>query len=77
MKNCWDCKHHFKCTFGGNTRVCLNGNQTILDAWWNENQNKTRKMFELTVVDCYEPTQHAIMLDDMIALASEMKETLK
>jgi len=57
-------------------RHCAIGNTTLLDKWWEENGHK-REVDEYTEYECFEMTETAKMLDNMLEKTQEILELLR
>ena len=51
-------------------------NQEAYTAWWQRNGNKTHDEAKKDCLDCFEPTDFAKSLDDMISLSEQILENL-
>jgi hypothetical protein len=50
--------------------------QAAYDAWHERNKDNTYEVYKNDYIDCFEPTEFAESLDNMISLAEEILENL-
>jgi hypothetical protein len=76
-RGCNNCKHYKSETdFWGEKptqRICLSGKDNEVKVWWEKNGNKTIED-EIDQMECYEPTESSVMLNEMSRLLDKMNE---
>ena len=61
----------------GYKRLCNGGHQKEYEKWHERNKNNTYKVYKEDFLDCFEPTEVAANLNEMINLAEEILNARK